>query len=128
MNNDEFPILSEIDSDGNILPIGLNELDRLIEEAMSKPKKNWIAFYRRFLPESVSSNPLDQEVHSYPCEGATPIEAIENLEKSPSTPFRIFLIEVIPEEEALAWVAKTAAQAEEIGCYFEFFQHGRAIR
>jgi hypothetical protein len=125
MNNDEFPILSEIDSDGNILPIGLNELDRLIKEAMSKPKKNWIAFYVRFTSEDY---PLNQELHGWECQGATPIEAIEDLEKSPSSPHRIFLVDVVPAEKAQAWVEEAEAEAKSEDAQFSYTLHRRATQ
>jgi hypothetical protein len=83
----------------------------------------WIAFYVKFVPEAFS--PLDQEqLHGFPCEGESPTEAIENLEKEFSTPYRVFLTHIAPEGEAKSWLEKTEAEARQIGAKFNYKLHG----
>jgi hypothetical protein len=88
---------------------------------------NWIAFYFKPLPESEMQTPLDTELHSFPCEGETAIEAIENLEKDYRAPFRIFHLDTVPEAEAKDWIEQCEAESKRIGCLFKLVQHGRAI-
>jgi hypothetical protein len=81
---------------------------------------NWVAFYVRYISEY---HPLDSELYGYECEGATPQEAIENLEKNPSVPFSIFLVEVVPAEEAGNWVREAETEAKNLQAKFSYQLH-----
>jgi len=82
----------------------------------------WIAVYVKFVSEDY---PLDQELHGWECEGENPLVAVEELEKSPIVPYRIFLVDVIPEEKADIWLEEAKAEAQSLGCEFSYTLHRR---
>jgi hypothetical protein len=62
----------------------------------------WLAIYVKYLPES-EHDPFACESHGWEVEAENPDQAIEILELQPDVPWRIFLVEVIPQDSLEEW-------------------------
>lgn len=86
--------------------------------------RDWIAFYVKPLCQS-GDYPLDHELHGWECKGKTPAQAIEDLEKDPNVPFHIFFVDIVPSDQAPAWIASAEAEAKELRAQFSYHSHRR---
>lgn len=62
----------------------------------------WLAIYVKYLPES-EYDPFAFESYAWEVEAQSPDEVLEILEQRPDIPWRMFLVEVIPQNSLEEW-------------------------
>lgn len=63
---------------------------------------SWLAIYQKLLPGS-EFDPMAFESHGWTVEADNQDQALEILEQYPQVPWRIFLVEVIRQEDLEEW-------------------------